>query len=199
MNWLEILGTVIGLIYLWLEYKASIWLWAASIAMPAVYLYVYLRAGLYADFAINIYYLLASVYGLICWLGHLKADKDSGIRERNIDHTPKKMLLPLILTSGVLFLMIGLSLRIFTDSTVPWADGFTTALSIVALWMLAKKYVEQWLVWMIVDICCCVLYMYKDLWFTGCLYGLYAIIAIAGYREWLRIMNNGTQIKDEKN
>ena len=60
---LEIIGTLVGLVYLWLEYKASIWLWIASIIMPAIYIFVYYEAGLYADFGINIYYLGAAVYG----------------------------------------------------------------------------------------------------------------------------------------
>ena len=67
MNYLELAGTLVGLAYLWLEYKASIYLWIASIIMPAIYIVVYYQAGLYADFGINIYYLLASVYGWIAW------------------------------------------------------------------------------------------------------------------------------------
>ena len=67
MNYLEIIGTIIGLLYLWLEYRASIYLWIAGIIMPAIYIFVYYKAGLYADFGINIYYLLAAVYGWIIW------------------------------------------------------------------------------------------------------------------------------------
>lgn len=67
MNYLEVFGTLVGLAYLWLEYKASIYLWIASIIMPAIYIIVYYQAGLYADFGINIYYLIASVYGWIIW------------------------------------------------------------------------------------------------------------------------------------
>ena len=68
MNYLEITGALVGLIYLWLEYRASIYLWIAGIIMPAIYIFVYYRAGLYADFGINIYYLLAAVYGWIVWM-----------------------------------------------------------------------------------------------------------------------------------
>ena len=66
-NYLEIAGTCVGLIYLWLEYKASIYLWIVGIVMPAIYIFVYYEAGLYADFAINIYYLLATAYGWLSW------------------------------------------------------------------------------------------------------------------------------------
>ena len=64
---LEIIGTIVGLIYLWLEYKASIWLWVASIIMPAIYIFVYYEVGLYADVGINIYYLGAAIYGWFVW------------------------------------------------------------------------------------------------------------------------------------
>ena len=67
MNFLEIFGTIVGLVYLWLEYRASIYLWIAGIIMPAIYIFVYYKAGLYADFGINIYYLGAAIYGWTCW------------------------------------------------------------------------------------------------------------------------------------
>ena len=70
---------------------------------------------------------------------------------------------------------------------MPWADAFTTALSVVALWMLARKYVEQWLVWIAADAACAALYAYKGLWPTAVLYLLYTVIAIAGYRKWKAI------------
>lgn len=68
MNFLEIFGTIVGLVYLWLEYRASIYLWIAGIIMPAIYIFVYYKAGLYADFGINIYYLIAAVYGWFFWM-----------------------------------------------------------------------------------------------------------------------------------
>ena len=74
-------------------------------------------------------------------------------------------------------------------STVPWWDSFTTALSIIAMWMLAHKYVEQWLAWLVVDAVSCGIYIYKDLYFTSFLYGLYAVIACFGYLKWKQLMN----------
>ena len=68
MNYLEIAGVLIGLLYLYLEYRASSWLWIAGVIMPAIYIFVYYDAGLYADMGISIYYILASVYGLVIWI-----------------------------------------------------------------------------------------------------------------------------------
>lgn len=183
MNYLEIVGTFVGLLYLWFEYKASIWLWPVSIIMPAIYIIVYYEAGLYADSGISVYYLLAGVYGWWVWLRHA-----SGKREKPIACTPPKLFIPLFVILCVVFVLIGKFLEIYTDSTVPWWDSFTTALSIIAMWMLAHKYVEQWLVWLVVDVVSCGLYIYKELYFTSLLYGLYALIAFYGYLKWKQLM-----------
>ena len=71
MNYLEIVGTLVGLLYLWFEYKASIWLWPVSVIMPAIYIVVYYQVGLYADSGISVYYLLAGIYGWWVWLRHV--------------------------------------------------------------------------------------------------------------------------------
>ena len=76
----------------------------------------------------------------------------------------------------------------FTNSTVPVADSFTTALSIVALWALAQKYAEQWLLWLVVDLVCCILYVYKGIPFKAAIYGLYTVVAVLGYRKWLKMI-----------
>lgn len=196
MNYLEILGTLVGLIYLWLEYRASIWLWVANVVMPAIYVVVYYQAGLYADFGINIYYLLVSVYGILYWWkgrqgGDVQSSKE--VQELAISHTPGQMWARLGIISLVLFLLIAFILISSTDSTVPWLDSFTTALSIVAMWMLARKYVEQWLVWIVVDAVSAGLYIYKELYFTAGLYALYTVIAYFGYVEWKRLMKSSMQ------
>lgn len=186
MNYLEIAGTAVGILYLYWEYHASAWLWAASILMPAIYLDVYFEAGLYADLGISIYYIIASVYGLICWLRGSGTDK--GDEKLIIRHTPRNKTLPLTIAFATIFVFIGFILSRLTDSNVPWADAFTTALSIVAMWMLAQKYIEQWLVWIAADVGCSALYLYKDLPFTSGLYLAYAIVALLGYRKWKRMI-----------
>ena len=129
MNYLEIAGTLIGLLYLWFEYKASIWLWPDSVIMPAIYIVIYYQVGLYADSAISIYYLLAGIYGWGMWLRHTP---DKG--EKPVSGTPSKLLLPMFVVLLVVFVLIGIILKTCTDSTVPWWDSFTTALSIIAMW-----------------------------------------------------------------
>lgn len=179
MDRLELFGVAVGLIYLWLEYKASMWVWLTGVVMPAIYIVVYYRAGLYADFAINIYYVMAAVYGLFCWKFGSKRHE-----ELSITRTPKDRAIPLLLAFAISFIFIAELLINYTNSDVPWADSFTTALSIVGMYMLARKYIEQWWVWVVVDAACVVLYVYKGLYPTALLYALYTLIAIAGYYNW---------------
>lgn len=185
---LEIAGAVVGLLYLWLEYRASVWLWLVGIVMPAIYLYVYYRSGFYADMGINVYYLVVGVYGWTVWLGKGKGRAASGGRPLSISRMPRRMWLPAAAVSGVFFALLAWILIAFTDSTVPYGDAFTTALSIVALWMLSRKYAEQWLVWLVVDVVASGLYLYKGLYPTAALYALYGVIAVSGYFKWLRMM-----------
>ena len=182
---LEIIGTIVGLVYLWLEYRASIYLWIAGIIMPAIYIYVYYEAGLYADFGINIYYLGAAVYGWLIWKFGRKPGEQ---KELSITRMPVKSWLKASLTYIIAQFLIAWILINYTDSDVPWWDAFTTALSIVGMWMLAQKYLEQWWIWVVVDVVCVGLYIYKELFFTAGLYALYAIIAIFGWLNWKKIM-----------
>ena len=198
---LDILGFVVGLVYLWLEYKASIWLWLASIVMPLIDLFLYYKAGLYADFGMAIYYVLAGIYGFVAWKWFKPAGSGAGhgseqalaqasgqASGRPITHFKRSQILPALAVTLLLWAGIWWILVTFTNSTVPVADAFTTALSIVALWALSQKYAEQWLLWLAVDLVCTLLYVRKGIPFKAAIYGLYTVIAVFGYRKWLRMI-----------
>lgn len=186
---LQIVGVALGLLYLWLEYKANIWLWVVGIIMPLVHGTLYFRSGLYADFSMQLYYVLAGVYGLIVWSRGAKGkSKEKSKKELKISSTPLAAMVAIVGMYLVLHAAIYLFLVHFTDSTVPFWDSLTTALCIVAYWMLSRKYVEQWLVWLIVDMVTVGLYIYKDIPLTAGLYALYSAMAVAGYMRWRRMM-----------
>ena len=179
---LQIVGVVLGLLYLWLEYRANIWLWIVGAIMPCVHCVLYYQSGLYADCAMQGYYILAGLYGLVVWLMGRKRTE----RPLKIAHTPLRLLLPLVAVYGVLHAALYYLLAEFTDSTVPFWDSMTTAMSMVAMWMLSRKYIEQWLVWLVVDAITVGLYIYKGIPLTGALYALYTALAVAGYLRWRR-------------
>lgn len=197
MDWkllLQIVGVALGLLYLWLEYRANIWLWVVSLIMPAVHGTLYFKSGLYADFSMQAYYMLASLYGLAVWYRSRNKGDRSGSKPSDgsagIIHTPARLVLPLIAVYAALHAGIYLLLEYCTDSTVPFWDAMTTALSVVAMWMLSKKHVEQWFVWLTVDIITVGLYIYKGIPLTAGLYALYSVLAIAGYLRWKRMCDN---------
>ena len=177
---LQIIGTLLGLLYLWLEYKANIWVWIVGAIMPMVHGMLYLQSGIYADAAMQLYYVAAGIYGLFVWLrGEKRSEK-----RIDIQHTPKQWIFSLVAVYVVLHISLYFLLTEFTDSRVPLFDSMSTALSIVAMWMLSRKLVEQWLVWLVVDMISVGLYLYKGIPITAMLYMLYCALAVAGYMRW---------------
>lgn len=187
-QYIELIGTIVGLIYLLLEYRASIYMWLVGIIMPAIYIYIYYSAGLYANFGINIYYLLAAIYGYLSWRGLLgKKGQDESF---SITRTPKRgwciaTAMYLVAQTFITWILVH-----YTDSATPIMDAFTTALSIVGMWMLARGYIEQWWTWCVVDLASSALYWHTGLHFTAGLYLVYAIVAVFGYMKWKSMINN---------
>lgn len=218
-HWLDIVTTILGLVYLVLEYRASIALWVVGIVMPAMDIYLYWSHGLYGDAGMAVYYTLAAIYGYAVWKFGAKwkrmlkrsnaadtslnaagsstalnaAGSDSSeassaeggsSEDLPITFFPRRLVLR---TLGFFFLAWGATYYVlvaYTNSTVPLLDAFTNALSFVGLWALARKYVEQWLFWIAVDVVCCYLYVVKGIPFKAGLYGLYVVIAVLGYMKW---------------
>lgn len=183
MDTIEIIGAVIGICYLVLEYRANIWLWAVGILMPMIYIYIFYQHGFYANMGINIYYLLASVYGWWKWKQGKKTESDSGIV-----HLPGKKILPYTLAAIVLFVVITAILRKCTDSTVPYGDAFIAALSILGMWMMAHKQLEQWFVWILTNIASFVIYLHSGMYPTAFFYLLYSVVSVFGYLNWRKMM-----------
>ena len=220
-HWLDIVTTILGLIYLVLEYRASIALWVVGIVMPAMDIYLYWSHGLYGDAGMAVYYTLAAIYGYAVWKfgakwkrmlkrkasGAAGSDKaleadgsdkavdaagsdkavDAGggsSEELPITFFPRRLILRtlgffLLAWAATYYVLVA-----YTNSTVPLLDAFTNALSFVGVWAVARKYVEQWLFWIAVDVVCCYLYVVKGIPFKAGLYGLYVVIAVMGYIKW---------------
>lgn len=181
---LDITKVGVGLVYLYLEYKAKRSLWIASVVMPIIGMWLFFRKGLYADMAINAYYLVIAIYGYAVWSARGAKSKP----QVPISHVPAGVAGALAAVWVAAWVAVAWLLILCTDSTVPWLDSFTTSLSFVGMWMLARKYAEQWLIWFVVDAVYVYLYFYKGIYFSGSLYAFYTIMAIVGYRKWLRLM-----------
>ena len=191
-HWLDIVTTALGLAYILLEYRASLWMWLVGFLMQALGIVLYYQKGLYADCGMEFYYLAMTIYGYWRWvktpsLDHGDGSDDpvfdeNGITQNRphdlaIRHFPRRLVLPWMLLIGAVWAAIYWLLITFTNSNVPLADSFTTALSIVGIWALAHKYLEQWFIWIAVDVVTSALYFYKDIPFKASLYALYVVIA----------------------
>lgn len=221
-HWLDIVTTILGLIYLVLEYRASIALWVVGIVMPAMDIYLYWSHGLYGDAGMAVYYTLAAIYGYAVWkfgakwkamikrkgsdkkegasavssdkieaASAVSSDKKEGAsavssssEELPVTFFPRRLILRTLVFFVLAWAATYYVLVAYTNSTVPLLDAFTNALSFVGLWALARKYVEQWLFWIAVDVVCCYLYVVKGIPFKAGLYGLYVVIAVMGYWKW---------------
>ena len=221
-HWLDIVTTILGLIYLVLEYRASIALWVVGIVMPAMDIYLYWSHGLYGDAGMAVYYTLAAIYGYAVWkfgakwkamikrkgsdkkeaASAVSSDKIEGASAVSSDKIegasavssssedlpitffPRRLILRTLGFFVLAWAATYYVLVAYTNSTVPLLDAFTNALSFVGLWALARKYVEQWLFWIAVDVVCCYLYVVKGIPFKAGLYGLYVVIAVMGYCKW---------------
>ena len=180
-NYIELLGLIFGLLYILLSIKQNIWCWPVGFITSALYIYVFFVTKFYADMGLQVYYLIVSVYGWSHWMFGAKSKKQDDLK---ITKTNIKLGIYLFLATIVLFVIISYVLVNYTDSEIPYWDAFTTAASFVATWMLARKIIEHWIIWIIVDSVSLGLYIYKELYPTVILFAVYTVLAILGYIEW---------------
>lgn len=179
-NYLEIAGVLLSILYLILSIKQNIWLWPVGIISSLLYVLVFFNAKFYADMGLNAYYFFISIYGWHNW-SRSKNSHGSSLPVINIG---KIRSLVLFLISVVIFFFLGYILDHFTDSPIPYWDALTTSGSIVATWMLTKKILQHWIVWIVVDLISMSLYLYRGLYPTMVLFFIYTTMAIIGYMQW---------------
>jgi nicotinamide mononucleotide transporter len=188
-NKIELIGAILGLLYILFSIRQHILTWATGLLTSVLYIIVFFQSGFYADMGLQVYYVFISIYGWYFWLkGEKKAARNSE-QQVPVTRIKKWVLVKSAIVTLLIFLFLIFILKRFTDSTVPVMDSLTTALSITATWMLAKKYIEHWLIWIFVDFFSAGLYVYKNLWPTVVLFIVYAIMAIVGYLEWKKDLN----------
>lgn len=179
-NWIEIVGAVLSLIYLYLSIRQKVSLWFYGIVSSVFYIVVFFQTKFYADMSLQFYYVAISIYGWINW----KQGKPGTGEELPATQMSKRLFLNLCIATALIYLAYYLVLAKFTDSTIPKADSLVGALSVVGTWMLARKLIENWLVWIVADGLCVGLYVYKALYPTAILFIIYTLMAVVGYWQW---------------
>lgn len=180
-NYIEITGAVLGVLFLYFEIKQSALLWPTGILTSAFYIFIFYKAQFYADMGLQVYYVAISIYGWWYWWRGSSSDSKE---ELPIIRLKAKLAWLLLGISAILFILIAYVLVNFTDSPLPYWDAFTTALSITATWMLARKILEQWWLWILVNIVSLALYVYKGLYPTVVLFAFYSVLSFVGYIKW---------------
>ena len=179
-NWIEIVGVILSLIYLYLSIKQKISLWIFGFLSSAFYIVVFFQTKFYADMSLQFYYLVICVYGWFNW----KNGKPGQGSELPASKTSKRLIIQLTIASIVIYFIYYVILAKFTDSTIPKADSLVGMLSVVGTWMLARKLIENWLVWIVADGIATGLFFYKELYPTAFLFIIYTIMAMVGYLQW---------------
>jgi len=161
--------------------RQNILTWPTGLLTSLLYVFVFFQSKFYADMGLNVYYVGISLYGWYYWL---RGGKRNSKAELPIQKAGLKKIFYLIPITIIIYGVILFVLLNYTDSPIPYMDSMTTALSIVATWMLARKIIEHWIIWIFVDLFSTGLYIYKGLWPTTILFLVYTVMAIIGFIQW---------------
>lgn len=188
-NWLEIIGAVLSLLYLYLSINEKPTLWIFGFFSSALYIAVFFDSKLYADVSLQCYYLGVSIFGWLNWTTKKTTNKTQSptqLKMGKIESTREWILY--IVATLLIYLFYLLILKNLTDTDVPYADSAIGALSIIATWMLAKKKIENWILWIVTDALGAALYYYKGLHITTILFIIYTTMAYIGYKKWQKTL-----------
>jgi nicotinamide mononucleotide transporter len=181
-NWEEIFAVVTGLLYIFLEIKQKPVMWVVGFISSLVFVFVYFQVKVYGYAALYVYYVAVSVYGWYCW--RYARQTDGTVAELQVSRLRLSLALVLALTAVVLFVGIGYSLNRFTDSPIPYLDALGVSLSMVATWMLARKILEHWMLWMFINFFSSVLCFSRELYPTAGLFVVYGVLSVVGWFKW---------------
>lgn len=183
---LEIVATVTGIIAVALQAKEKITAWPFAIVSVTIMAYIFFNSKLYSDFGLHIIYIGLNIFGWYVW---------SSSRSMAVKPTRLLNKLQLAIAIGISFMgaiIIGFLMTTYTDADLAYFDAFTTSTSLVAQYLLAKKYLQNWLLWIIADLVALPVYLYKGLYYIAFLFLAYLLLSIWGYQEWRKNLETKT-------
>jgi len=183
MNPVEIVAAVFGVVSVFLSVRQNIWSWPTAIVNVGLYIFVFYEAKLYSDTGLQVIYVVLNVYGWYHWLYGGK-----NRTELPVTRTRGRVGAVLVGLVALGTLLIGTLLARNTDAALPWVDSMTTSTSLVAQWMMTRKLLENWLVWVAVDVVYIAMYLNKALYVTAALYLVFLILSAMGYFQWRKAL-----------
>ncbi len=179
LTWTEYVAAAFGIVSVWLSTREHLAAWPTAIVNVLLYVLVFRAQRLYADMGLQVVYAIISVYGWWHW-----ARGGAGETTLPVTRTPARQFGALAITAAVGSGVLGLVLARYTDAVLPWADATLSATSLVAQWMLTRKLIENWLVWIVLDVAYVAMFSLKHLWPTAALYAVFLVLACLGWRSW---------------
>jgi nicotinamide mononucleotide transporter len=178
-NWLENIGIITSLICIYLNTQQNVWGWFWAIVSSAIYGIIFYQARLFSDMGLQGVFIILSIYGWFSWR--------FGSQEKTV-LSVSRVSLKISIICLVFFLIFTLAsgylFSQYTKASLPYLDSSLTAISLIATWMTARKYLENWLLWIFANIVYVGMYLYKGLNGTAVLYALLIVLAVKGYQDW---------------
>lgn len=181
MTWIEVSGTIFGLLSVWLTARESIWCWPAGIVNILLFLVMFAGARLYAELITYGMFLVMSGYGWWQWLRG--GPRQSALAVRRMSRAGLLGAVAVVAACGPL---LGAGLARWTDAALPYLDSTITAGSLVAQALMTRKLLESWLFWIFIDVLGIGVYLSRGLVVTSGLYAVYLVLSVLGFRAWRR-------------
>jgi nicotinamide mononucleotide transporter len=179
VNPLESIAALFGVVSVYLSVRQNIWSWPTAIVNVGLYTLVFHGSRLYADMGLQVVYIVISFYGWYQWLYGGK-----NRTELEVSRTSRRLGILLVGIGAASALVLGTALHRTTNAALPYLDSATTSASLVAQWMMTKKLLENWVVWVAVDVVYIGMFIYKSLYVTALLYLVFLVLSVMGYRQW---------------
>jgi nicotinamide mononucleotide transporter len=183
LQWLELLAVALAVLYLMLAIRQNIWCWAAAAVSTALYLFIMYEAKLYMESALQVFYLGMAAFGWYEW--RMGGKDHAGLKVSTWRWKYHAVAIALVF---VLVAVSGELLSRYSSAALPFADSFTTWAAVVATYMVARKILENWIYWFVIDAVSVYLYLSRELYFTAALFVAYLVMIVFGYRSWRRSM-----------
>jgi nicotinamide mononucleotide transporter len=182
-HWLEIVATLFGAVCVYLSVRQSVWTWPTGLVNVLLFVVVFWQARLYADMGLQVLYAGASIYGWWAWLHGGQAGG-----ELHVTRTPVRWLLGLFAAGAVSSVALGTWLQAHTNASLPYLDASLSSFSVVAQWQMTRKWIENWMLWIVLNAVYVGMFINKQLYPTAAQYALFLVLAVMGLRDWARSM-----------